>query len=531
MRHGGRRDAGQAGHVLDVHALASIVHTVSDSLVRRGSSVYHGERRLQNVLANASGGSQHEPDGGEDSGQLDEAGAARRRARARRWRGGVGAGGQTGAASGVGAASASPRRRRRHAAHRLDGRPRQPEPLHRGRDGDRRGAVPHLRPALRVRPRRQAHPAARDRAADEGERRHLRRRPHVDGPHPARREVAGRAAAHRRRRRLHLQPDHRQQADLVPAGGQGHQARRGGRRHHGALHHVRPQGGHALRGRVRPPGAHLGQGQDLDARAQLCQQAADRRQRALPGDVLQARRLHQAGAQPRLLGQRRAGLGAAQGRRDHLPGLHEPRHDGPGPAHRRGRRGAGRALGAVLRPAGRARDQGDRLQLLQLGLRRLQLLRQPGVGRQPGAPRPGVPRGARLRDRPRADRPARVQRPRQARLHDDQRRHVARPRLPLAAARRRRAPVRPRQGQGTAGRRGLQGHGRRRHPRGQEGQAHLAAPVGAGRVDLDPGRGQAPRRVVRGHRPQDPASRSWTTAWPATRCTPGRATRRRRTTT
>ena len=152
--------------------------------------------------------------------------------------------------------------RRRDPAHRVDGRPRQPEPLHRGRDGDRRGAVPHLRPALRVRPRRQAHPAARDRAADEGERRHLRRRPHVDGPHPARRQVAGRAAAHRRRRRLHLQPDPRQQADLVPAGGQGHQARRGGRRHHGALHHVRPQGGHAVRGRVRPPGAHLGQGQE-----------------------------------------------------------------------------------------------------------------------------------------------------------------------------------------------------------------------------------------------------------------------------
>ena len=58
-----------------------------------------------------------------------------------------------------------------------------------------------------------------------------------------------------------LQPDHRQQADLVPAGGQGHQARRGGRRHHRALHHVGAQGGHALRGRVRPPGAHLGQGQ------------------------------------------------------------------------------------------------------------------------------------------------------------------------------------------------------------------------------------------------------------------------------
>ena len=46
------------------------------------------------------------------------------------------------------------------------------------------------------------------------------------------------------------------------------------------------------------------------------------------------------------------------------------------------------------------RAQGDRLQLLQLGLRRLQLLRRRGIGRQPRAPRPGVPRGARLRHRP-----------------------------------------------------------------------------------------------------------------------------------
>ena len=68
---------------------------------------------------------------------------------------------------------------------------------------------------------------------------------------------------------------------------------------------------------------------------------------------------------------------------------------------------------------------------------------EPGLGREPGAPRPGVPRGARLRDRPPADRRPRVQRPRQARLHDDQRRHVARPRLPLAAARRRLRPFDP----------------------------------------------------------------------------------------
>ena len=303
-------------------------------------------------------------------------------------------------------------RRRRCAAHRLDGGPRQPQPVHRGRDGRVRGPVPHVRPAVRVRPGRQADPAARDGAAHAGERRHLRRRPHVDRPHPARCAVAGRAAADRRRRRLQLQPDHRQPADVLPAGRQGHQARGGGGRHDGALHHVGAQGGHAVRDRLRHTRAHLGQGQGPDAGAQLRQQDADRRQRAVPGDVLQARRLHEAGAQPGLLGQRRAGMGHSQGRRDHLPGVHQPGHDDPGPARRSGGRRAGGAFGAVRRPAGRRRPQGDRVQLHQLGLRRLQLLRRRRVGGQPRAPRPGVQGGARLRHRPRAHRPARLQRPR-----------------------------------------------------------------------------------------------------------------------
>ena len=253
-----------------------------------------------------------------------------------RRRGGGRAGAHRRAAGARGAAPAAGRLRRRRvgfagrrrdAAHRLDGRPRQPQPVHRGRDGRVRGALPHLRPRLRLRPRRQAHPAAGHRAADQGERRHLGRRPHLDGAHPAGRQVAGRAAADRQRRGVQLQPHHRQQADLVPAGGQGHQARRGGGRHHRALHHVGAQGGHALRGRLRHPRAHLGQGQALHAGAQLRQQDAHRRQRAVPDHLLQARRLHRAHPQPRLLGQRRAGLGPPQGRAHHLPGLHEPRHD------------------------------------------------------------------------------------------------------------------------------------------------------------------------------------------------------------
>ena len=177
---------------------------------------------------------------------------------------------------------------------------------------------------------------------------------------------------------------------------------------------------------------------------------AHRRQRALPGDVLQARRLHQAGAQPGLLGQRRAGLGRAQGRRDHLRGVHQPRHDDAGPAQRAPstRRRACRRRSS---PACRAtRAQGDRLQLHQLGLRRLQLLRR---RRRPGATRCCATRRSAWRSTTRSTaskhRPARVQRPRQGRLHDDHLGHLARPGLPLGAAGGRQAAVRPREGRSS----------------------------------------------------------------------------------
>ncbi len=223
-----------------------------------------------------------------------------------------GAGARDRAAGGVGGGRAGGdgvSRRRRDLAHRLDGRPRQPEPVHRGRDRGVRGAQPHVRPPLRLRPGRQAVPAARRRAAHQGERRHLRGRAHLDRQDPARGGVAGRRAADRRGRRLQLQPHHRERPDDLPAGGQGHQARRGRRRHHRALHHVGAQGGHAVRDRLRHPGARLGQGQAGHARAQVRRQAAHHRQRPLPGHLLQARRLHGAGAQPALLGRGRPGLG------------------------------------------------------------------------------------------------------------------------------------------------------------------------------------------------------------------------------
>ncbi len=78
---------------------------------------------------------------------------------------------------------------------------------------------------------------------------------------------------------------------------------------------------------------------------------------------------------------------------------------------------------------------------------------------------------------------------------------------------------------------GYRRHERRRHPRRHEGQADRAAPLGACRVHLDPGRGQAHHRLVRAARPRHPLTRSSTTAWPATPCTPGTATIPRPTTT
>ena len=139
-----------------------------------------------------------------------------------------------------------------------------------------------------------------------------------------------------------------------------------------------------------------------DARAQLRQQDADRRQRALPGDVLQARATTPSWCATPTTGATTCRAGAAQGRRDHLPGVHEPRHDGPGPAHRRRRRGAGRALGAVPRAAGRARPSRRSTTTTSTGTTSTSTATTARSRGEPGAPRPGVPRGARLRHRPRS---------------------------------------------------------------------------------------------------------------------------------
>ena len=173
VRNRRRRDAGHARHVLDVHPLA-LVHRNHFPLASgfehsgarpddqndllpplRDWSTLPKYRRLTGVLAACSlerrptavwsdQGVRHEQQTGEDlRPRRDRGGAGADRAR--RVVGAVGAAGRRIGLAGV---------RRRHPAHRVDRRPRQPEPVHRGRDGGLRSALPHLRPRLRLRPRR-----------------------------------------------------------------------------------------------------------------------------------------------------------------------------------------------------------------------------------------------------------------------------------------------------------------------------------------------------------------------------------------
>ncbi len=87
--------------------------------------------------------------------------------------------------------------------------------------------------------------------------------------------------------------------------------------------------------------------------------------------------------------------------------------------------------------------RGDRVQLLQLGLRRVQLLRR-RVRRQSRPARHRLPHRARVRDRPREDGRARLRRPRDTRLHLPAAGQLERSRLRLGAAGGRGAQLRPR---------------------------------------------------------------------------------------
>ena len=157
--------------------------------------------------------------------------------------------------------------------------------------------------------------------------------------------------------------------------------------------------------------------------------AADRRQRPLLHRGLQEGRLRRDEAQPLLLGQE------ADRRQDLLRDVPERRHDGAGPEV--GRRST--APGASPRPSSRSssrmqRHPHHRLQLLQLGLPRPELLDAAELDRQPGAARRALSRRPELRDRPRHAGQGRLRRPRGAGDHDHAARHLVQPRLPLAAA-------------------------------------------------------------------------------------------------
>ena len=170
------------------------------------------------------------------------------------------------------------------------------------------------------------------------------------------------------------------------------------------------------------------------------------RQRALPG-----RRVEE-GALPAHGGLRRLLPRQADGRRAHLRRLPERRHDGPGPQERHDRRRLSLPAGAVRPAQGHRGHRGDRVQLVQLGLRRVQLLRGRVQG-QPGPAGQGLPRRPGVRDRPRQDGRARLQRPRVAGLHVHAAGQLERPRLRLGAGRGRGARLRPGAGQGPYSRR------------------------------------------------------------------------------
>ena len=169
----------------------------------------------------------------------------------------------------------------------------------------------------------------------------------------------------------------------------------------------------------------------------------------------------------------------AGGRRDRLRGLPERRDDGLRPSDRRPRCGAGDPPRPVPGGEGPAGHHRHRLQLPQLGLPLLQLLRHARLLGQSGAARPQVPAGAQLGHRPREAGGSGVQRLRHGRHDGHAAGELGRSGLPLAAARRPALLVRPRQG-GPASRRCRLRQGQRR-PAAPGRQADRAALLDAHR--------------------------------------------------
>ena len=289
---------------------------------------------------------------------------------------------------------------------RLDGRHRQPEPAHRldeQRLRDLRpGVPPHGRAGL-------GDPQAR-RLGDRQELGGHRRRTRMD-LHPERgHDVARRRAHHGAGRRLHLQLHHRERDRRLHQLRRWNQPGRGRRRPHlqGHLRQARRQHAHALD--PLSARAHLGQDERQGGEPDLPERPALHRQRPLPGRRVEEGALPADGGLQGLLPRR------ADGRRAHLRRLPERRHHGPGPEGRHARRRLSLPAGAVRAARSDRRRRGHRVQLVQLGLRRVQLLRRRVKG-QPGPARQGLPSRPGMGGGPREDGRAGLRWPCVARLH------------------------------------------------------------------------------------------------------------------
>ena len=310
---------------------------------------------------------------------------------------------------------------------------------------------------------------------------------------PARgREVAGRRAVHRRRRGVHLQLHRRQ-----PDGRATRASPRSSRR-------PWPIDDLTVEIRCSKPKANMittwipilpehvwSKVEPQGGRRLVSEQAAHRRHRALPDGRGQEGRLRAHGRQPHVLGRE------ADHRRDPLRHLPEPRHDDPGPA----RAGRSTPPGASRRrssPRSRAPRASTPISYNLLTWDYLAMNCYEGhEPRQPGAQGRGLPPGAQLgastgRRSSTSRGPAAAQPGTTIMTPDSWVDPDYHWQPPADAA----VHLRPGQGEAAARRRRLQGRRRRRHPRGQERQAHQAAPVGARRVAGEPEDRQPAHRLV-----------------------------------
>ena len=324
-------------------------------------------------------------------------------------------------------------------AGRLDGRPRDPQPLrrtdrHRERD---------LRSQLRLPyPVRSRDPDASSGARDVLE--PLARRQDVDLLAAPRRHLAGRATVHVGRRRLHLRLRHRQRHGGVHRLHDVHQAGRSHRPLRGAVLLLASEGQHARARGADPARAYLVEGRPEGGGRQLPQRAARDRHGPLPGRRVSARQIRPARGQQAVLARR------PEGRRAPLRDLPGPRHHATGSALGGNRRRGQAPAGIAHDPAGRQEPEPLDTEPAAGGERsRLQLLPRCCLAGQPGASRPSVPPSPELRHRQAGDLPRGLLRPGSP-GHDCPRLTLlGRSRLALDAAGERGLHVRPGEGRRT----------------------------------------------------------------------------------